>query len=214
MKILNTMLKKQSTRRAKYYEYILIILFGTASTILLLLVPLDYFKLTLSNQLSFQADPVNLLSIFINAALAVYVLRVLNRTDESDKIERELLIKFFVEFECEFTKNIQQITAFGGIESKEVAAIFRKNSMALQGICILAKSKIPATGSTLISLEKSVTVVRELLSEIPKNGEIEDGVRLDGTLISYSPKRVGDVAAGMGAFKTAIFEVICSINRS
>lgn len=209
------MLKKLLIQSDKYLACGLAVLLGVVLSLFLLIVPFNYFKLTISPQLSFQIDLMGVLSLLVTTGLAVYVLRVLNRSDDSDKVERDLLIKYFTDFESRFSEDIHRMTATGGVEGSDVAATFQKNGMFLQELLELAKSHASSSKNetNLVALEQGVSEISELLSNVPQEGVVEDGVRLEGNIISYSPRYIGVITASMGKFKKSIFSVIVGINR-
>ena len=177
-------------------------------------IPFNYFKLTVNPQLSFQIDPVNFLSLIVTVTLGIFVLRSLNRKDEGDKVERDLLITYFTKFESNFTGEIHSMTAKEGIEGSEVAIVFKKYGMYIQEILEIARGHKSKNEEKLIILEKSISEIRELLSNLPRTGEVEDGVRLEGTQIFYSSRHLSEVTVSMAKFRKAIFNVIANINRS
>ena len=177
-------------------------------------LPFSYFKFTVDHQLSFQIDPLNLLSLVVTTFLALYVVRVLNRKEDADKAERSLLSGYFAEFESKFAEEVCKISnEEDGVDGTVVATTFQKYGMSLQALLDLARSHASRDELSLSALERSVSEIRELLSNTPTEGTIEDGVRLSGTLISYSPRYRNDIIASLGRFKKAIFSVIVSINN-
>jgi hypothetical protein len=174
----------------------------------------SFQSFTVNSEISFGVDPIDFISLIINTILVVYVLRTLSRKDDSDKVERELLIGYFTKFDSEFSEGIHKMTTVDGVEGVEVAAFFKKYGMYLQELVDLSKSHQSKNLSNLSALEKAFSEIRELLSNTPQAGEIEDGVRIEGTRILYSSRHLGEITKSMGGFKKAMFNVVVGINRS
>lgn len=188
------------------------ILFGTIA-FAIFAIPFNYFNLTVNPQLTLQIDPVNLLSLFTTIALTGYILRTLKRKDDGDKVERDLLIGYFNEFQNKFTEEIHQMTTIDGVEGSHVAIILKKCEMYMQEIIELTKEYKPDTENNLKKLQEIISEIRELLSNIPREGEVEDGIRVEGTKILYSPRHLQEVTLSMGKFRKSIFSIIVGINR-
>lgn len=174
----------------------------------------DSFQLAVNPEVDFDLDPVELLSLFVTIGLAVYVTRTLQRKDDDDKVERDLLMDYFKDFSSSFVESIHEMSNPDGVESADVASAFQRHGMALEELLDLANSLDSRNDENLLSLEKAVADLRELFSNIPREGEVEDGIRVEGTRLRYSPRHVGGITRATGRFRKAIYVLIAGINRS
>lgn len=180
-------------------------------------ISFKYFGLTTTSpQLSIGLDPINFISLIINTVLIILVLRKLGRKDDIDKVEREIIINHFKDFEAEFCKEIHRITSIDdGIEGSELASTFKKFDMSLQGVIEITKFySLKENNENITNLLKTFSNIRELLSNTPRDGEIEDGIRINGSKISYSSKHIFEITKGMNEFNKNIFAIIVDINRT
>ena len=76
--------------------------------------PISYFKLTINPQVTLEIDPTSIISLLVTIGLAVFVVRALQRKDDGDKVERDLLISYFREFESRFSQEIEQMVSVPG----------------------------------------------------------------------------------------------------
>src|SRR5688500_14657927 len=94
-----------------------------AGYLLFILFVLFFYKLlSINNQINFQIDPTNIISLIVTIALALYISRILQRKDEGDKIERNLLMEYFDDFGSQFSEEIHAIIMCEGIKVGDVAS--------------------------------------------------------------------------------------------
>lgn len=207
------MLKK--SLKSQNNNYLFSVLVGVFSGALVFFILFLLFQSFTPNPgVSVGIDPIDFISLGINTFLVIYVLRTLGRKDDSEKVERELLISYFTKFDSEFSEGVHKMTTVDGVEGVEVAAFFKKYDMYLQELVDLSKSHRSKNLSNLTALEVAFSQIRELLSNTPQAGEIEDGVRIEDTRILYSSRHLGVITKSMGKFKKAMFNVVVGINRS
>lgn len=208
------MLKKLLKNQNSFFLYILVGIFCGVLAFFLFWIPFCYFNsISVNPQLSFNIDPINLLSLFVTTLLAMYVLRTLSRKDDIDKVERDLLIGYFDKFDSNFSEEIHKMTTVDGVEGTEVASFFKKYDMYLQELIEITGMHPSKNEENLLNLEVCFSLIRELLTNTPKEGEIEDGIHVNGTRIYYSPRHLGEITRSMGKFKKSIFKLIAGINR-
>jgi len=171
-------------------------------------------RLSVSPQVNIDIDPLELLSLIVTVFLAIIVMRTLHRKDDGEKVERDILIEYFKEFSTDLMGDLHKIIADEGGESSELAAIFQRHGIVMQELSELARSHSSTHENSLAALERNVSQLRELFLNTPREGEVEDGVRIDGTKIRYSLRHISDITASMARFRREIFSMIKSINRS
>ncbi len=206
------MSKKLSKNQNNYLFSILVGVFFGSLTFFILFASFNSFRV--NTEISFGVNPIDFISLLINTILVMYVLRTLSRKDDNDKVERELLIGYFTKFEDDFSSGIHRMTSSCGIEGEEVSAFFKKHSMYLQELIDLSEDHRPENAPNLGSLQSSFSEILDLLSNTPREGEIEDGVRIENGYIFYSPRHLAEITKSMGKFKKAVFNVSVCINRS
>jgi hypothetical protein len=203
-----------SSRKKTNWLYSIIIgsLSGVVIFIACFLITTYYFgSISIVRTLSYQIDPLNLLSILVNAGLVWYVAKVLDQRNEENRVERDLLIKYLTDFESTFLDEIHKVASGDGIEGTILASTFKKNAMLMDELVELGKS---VGDINLNGIKDSVSEIRELLTTTPKTDEVEDGVRVHDGKLFYSTKHINQVSITLGKFKTAVFSAIAKINRN
>lgn len=176
-------------------------------------IPFDYFQaITKNPQLSFQIDPINLLSIFVNIILAIYVIRVLNRQDEKKRVIRNLLANYFLDFESKLIQGLHKMATTTGIEYTEVAMYFKRHAMTMQELANLVRNQPSPKNEQIDKLENTFSEIRELFSNTPSEGDIEDGIRIEDTKIFYSPRHLEKITTHISKLKISFFETIVCIH--
>lgn len=162
-----------------------------------------------------EIDIVEIFSLIVTTLLAVYVLRKLNKTDEGEKTERNLLINYITTFESDFTEIIRKISS-GGLEYSNVVAVIKRHGMRIQHLIKLGEEQrlLKENSEMQRFFQKEISNIKELLTNTPKTGEIEDGIRLDkNNKLFFSQNQIDKIASALYQTRSLIFKLIVEINR-
>lgn len=194
--------------------HVLAFMLGILAAYFIYLFRAVYSHPSLNPEISLGIDPLQIISIFITVILAVYVLRELGHKDEGEKVERELLIKYINTFETELTKIIRDV-AKDGVTLDYVVAVLKRYGMRLQSLLRLAEEQefITANSSCKTELPENLKSIKDLLTDTPKTGEIENGVRVVDGKLSFSKNQVDRIAESLYATNSSIFRLVVEINR-
>lgn len=173
----------------------------------------------LSPEVSFQLDPLSLISALISSAisfiLAIVILRTLSNKDEEARVERKLLIDHFNTFDSEFIEKIRGFAA-GGCNVTNVAAVLKRYSVRMQGLCRLGVQHqlLKEDSEATKALMEKIRDIVPMLTDTPKAGAVEDGIRVEGDgKLFYSHAQTDKIAQATFDISSAIFEVMVEINR-
>lgn len=179
----------------------------------------QYLAIQFSPIVTFQIDPLgalmDVLTLVVPVFLTVYVLRTLNRRDEGEKSERNLLIASFKTFDSDLSKVVRDF-ARGGVKVENVAAFLKRNGMRAQTLLRLTTEEgfLAEDSKQAKALSKKIRNIKDLLTNTPKTGEIEDGIRIVDGKLNYSSNQVDKIANAVFDFNTCIFKITAEINRA
>jgi len=140
--------------------------------------------LTISNSISIEIDPLEILSLLITILLAIYVARILSKQNDSEKNEKDLLIQYFSDFRIQLSSKISKILeqeAFESIGTASEMKIIRKKLDSIVGLAVQYKF-IKLNDNTSVELQSKARDLWELLTNTPKkaasnaNATVKDGI--------------------------------------
>ncbi len=175
-------------------------------------------RLSLSPTVALQVDPLGVVTLLVTVLLAVYVLRKLNKKDEGDKVEREILVRNFTDFENNLTNIIKGllIQSQKGVSVTNVAAVLKRNRTRAQALILLASEQkllppdCPHSKNLMVTIKK----IQDLMTSTPKVGAIEDGIRVKDGKLFYSTNHIDQIADGVFKMNNNIFRLIVEITRT
>lgn len=170
--------------------------------------------LSFAKEISIQFDPTNILTVIFTAYLALIVVRQLQRSDEGDKLERELFIENMRSFLSLADKGIHSLTVTTGIDFKTVASTFMNLDMELQETVALASLSSCDNTKNLDLLRLQFSNLRELLQYVPSSEDASDNVVLKDADMFYSSAYLITISKEMMNLKKTIYLIIMQINRS
>jgi hypothetical protein len=199
---------------------LIIFLLGLLGGFLLYSYELNHgIKFILSPDINFDLDPLGLISTLISSVisiiLAIYIVTTLTKREEEDRVERKLLIDHFNAFDSELIEKIRAFAA-GGCSGTSIANVLKRYSMRMKELCELGVAhQLLEVNSTATSyLLEKIREVNLLLTDTPKTGAIEDGIRVEKEKLYYSASQTDKIARAVFDIRSAIFKVIVEINRA
>ncbi|MFA5080405.1 MAG: hypothetical protein WC472_02145 [Candidatus Paceibacterota bacterium] len=167
---------------------------------------------TFFSNLSYQVDVASLFSLLATSVFGFYFTVILNKKQAINKVENDLLIDYFDKFQKDFGDVIHSMVSSDKVELSTVTSFFKKNSMYMQELVDLIGIKIDP--KKLDDVQLSINDLRGLFSDIPRDGDVEDGIRVSGGYLVYSQKQKEKMIDGIRKFRKSVFLVITLINRS
>ena len=175
----------------------------------------NLWHFSLSSDVAIQIDPINIFSTVITIILVVYVSRKLSIKDDGDKVERELLIGNLNTFETEFTNKIRSVS-IDGVKLSHTANVLKRYGVRIQSLLKLAQeySYINDKSETIQKLQEKMKEIRDLLTDTPKLGEVEDGVSVKDGKLYFSVKQVDKIADSLFSIQNLMFKLKVEVSRS
>jgi len=175
---------------------------------------INQFKFNINPQVSFQIDPLQIISLLITIILAVYVSRQLTKKDDEERVERKLLIDYLNNFELESVKSLSKISKDGTGLTEAIQTLKECRKKAFELVCLAEEQGLIKKESiNTKKLDESIKSLQDLITKTPREGEVEDGVRLDGGKLYFSSIQKDKIANNLFLIKAIIFKVITEVNR-
>lgn len=169
-----------------------------------------------SREIVFNIDPFEIISAGITIVIGVFILRKIGKKDDQDKTKKDRLVKLFSDFDDEFTDVVRKI-AKGTSKLDYIASILKRYRMKLEKLSDLAVNEnlVSKECETLVTLKENVRILHTSLTDTPKNGAIEDGIRLteDG-IIQFSEIQKDKIANTVTDINCSIYKLGIDIYKS
>ncbi len=174
-------------------------------------IVINRWLFTIDKVISFQIDPMNVISAIVTLVVGVIVVRAWSQKDGRDKTKKDYLIGLFVNFDTEFIERVRKF-AKGGCLLDDTVAVIKRYRMRIQKLLDLAyqEKMLSSSCGAVLELTGLLKQINELLTSTPKAGGVEDGirVRLDNgnEILDYSENQKDKIAC-------AIFDINCCIYK-
>lgn len=202
------MMSKIKTNDRVFYTLVLFMGFLSSFFVCLFLKNNFLFQ----KSISIQIDPINIISIIVNVLLIIYATRFLNRRNEEDRVEKDVLIVYLKDFQSNLDGILKDLLLtekaldFGIVVAKlkmlrqsfnTVAALIKKYGYSDLGACVKIDSYIRDINDSFTNTVKS-----------------EGGaVTIDMDKISVDMKIHQDIEESNSRIRQVVFDLIVVINR-
>src|SRR5690554_5380901 len=118
-------------------EKAIYILLGFVSGVIACILVKKYTVLTFSNTVAFEVNPLELISLVVTIALAIYVTRTLTKVNDVEKDEKGLLVAYLADFKDSLFTKVSQILEqedFDTAKTKSDLKVLRKKLSTLLGV--------------------------------------------------------------------------------
>ncbi len=157
------------------YQLIIISILSFSFGIIFIVVLKKYSHFLLSETISIEINPFDILGMSLTFFVAFYVTRKLTRDNEREKAEKELLISYFKDFRNELKETIDKIleeNLFDTTYTKSKMKILRKTLLSNINLS-LSHSFIDENSNTSKNLTEYLTDLWELTTDKPAQDKIE-----------------------------------------
>lgn len=197
------------------FSHFLFFILGSLAGLLGFFLFNKYKYLNLSNQISLEVNPLELLFVIINVLLAVYVTRNLSKKNDQERLEKELIIKFLEEFRSEYNERITKLLALEDFEDPTTKSSFKALRQKINSCISLAKEYNVIKSDDIVASEitEIVTDAWELLTDTPKapssraNQATKDGVQ------ALRLEKISKIEQASNKLNKLIFKLAMIINQ-
>jgi hypothetical protein len=176
-----------------------------------------YQRLVVSEIVSFQIDPSNIVSLIVTVLLAVYVLRRIGKSDDSEKAEKLILVDYLSDFRKEYEAVLRGYAQKQDVGFTEVVSRLKRFRIKLAMLLRLASSRgyISQSSTNVMELTASLTELWVVLTDTPVRGSLGTGsVSVQSGRIVFSQDVVDRISDQVYLFQEALFKVIVEINAA
>lgn len=167
-----------------------------------------------AKEATIQFDPFSIISLVITLIFALFITRKLQKLDEGQRAEKELLVGYFTSFDIDFTAAVARV-AKNGSHFDYVVPLMRRYRMRLQSSLHLVEQNnyLPKDSELSKALLEKMKCIVDFLTDTPQAGAVENGVRLQDGKLYFSDNQLDKITTGLLDLKAATFSVLVAINR-
>lgn len=171
--------------------------------------------LTINEEINFEINPFEILTLSITIFLAIYVTRILSKKNDLEKNEKELLINYLTEFKNLTNNKINYILSKDNFDTPETKSDLKIIRKKINTILTLASEYnfITDTESLSTDLNNKVRDIWELLTDCPEkvtgraNSVVKNGIE------RIRLEQVNKVEVGLIDIEKIIFKLTMKINK-
>lgn len=198
-----------------YSIYIIIFIAGFAAGFYFFIYFLD-FGYFLSKEVSIQFDPLNLVTLFVTILLAIYVARELNKKNEQERVEKDLIIDDIKNFKTNLVSDVKKIIDSEKTNYIQVVSKLKTQRMHLNSILKLIRDYNLLENEDLLNkLDDKIRDIRDLLTETPVVAAVNQAPEIiivngEITLGSIQREKIDTALNEMG---NLIFVLVFEVNK-
>lgn len=194
--------------------YIVIFFAGitTGFYILLFLLGVGFF---FSKEIGVQLDPINLATLLVTILLAIYVTRELNKRNEQERVEKNLIIEDIRSFKSYLLSDIKKILETEKINYLQVVSKLKTLRMNLNSIIkLIEKYHFLNNKEMTVKLDNKIRDIKDLLTETPAvSGSVNPEITINNGEISLGSSQRDRIDTALNEMASLIFELVFEINR-
>jgi len=174
-----------------------------------------YSNLHIENQVSFEINPFEIFSILVNVFLAIYITRNLSKLNDLEKSEKELIIEYIKDYKAEFTSRINKLIEQDNFENPITNSNFKVLRTRISSILSLAIEHkfILKTDETVIEINKKVTDIWELFTDVPRKITSKTSVAIRGDIERLNLERITKIETSSIELEKLLFQLSMKINN-
>jgi hypothetical protein len=199
----------------KYNKIVIAGIIGFASGIMFIIFFKKYTSLYFANDISFEINPLEIISIGVNIFLAIYITRILSKKNDQEKTEKELIINYLKDFQLEYNSKTNKLLECEDFETPLTNSCFKTLRTRINSILALAEeNKIIANNdATASKIKQKITEIWELFTDTPRransgaNQAIKDGIQ------TLRLEKIGKIESASIDLDKLILQLAMKINR-
>jgi hypothetical protein len=192
---------------------VVIFIVGLATGFWLLLAVIGKFYF--SSEISLSFDPTNLVTLIVTVLLAIYITRRLEKINEQERIEKDLIIGDLKDFKNTASQEISHILNTEKISLLVVIGKLKTLRLNLNSIATVIKDySFIEDLEILQKLDNKIRDIKDLLTDTPSvSGTGESEITVTNGELSISSTRKEKIEIAKTELGRYIFDVIAKINK-
>lgn len=168
-----------------------------------------YFEIT--NELSI----IDALNLFFTIGVAIYIVKVLEKDIQNDRIEKDLYIAKVSEFESQLIiiENLvdENAISYSKVNTRIHFCGITRNSIFIN-LNEIKKSSLPQISELEKNISKNIRTLKRLLTETPIDKKETSKIKINKGVVSYSQERILEIVSETNSLKNDLFKLKIVIN--
>ena len=199
----------------KYSKFIVAILISLLIGFYLCIIVKEFTIFTINENVGFEINPLELISILINVFLAIYITGSINKKNESNKYEKELLINFLLEYKRDFSSRINELIIQENLESINTNAnfkILRSKIFIISGL--IQESNFAINSDNILpNINEKISEIWELFTDTPKASSSRTSVAIREEIERIRLEKISKIEMANIALEKLLYQLILIINK-
>lgn len=199
----------------KYIRLIIAFLIGITIGIFGLIYFKRLTRFSLSNEISFELNPIEIISIVINLVLAIYVSSILSKKNETQKSQKELLINYLKEFQIDFSKRTDLLLENQDFANQNTNLCFKYLRAKVHSIISIASETGMLVNEEPIahSLKQKVTDIWTLFTDTPQKASTKANQATKDGIEALRLEKISKIEANCIELDKLIYQLAIKINE-
>jgi len=198
-----------------YLKEIIISVVGIAVGYWICILSKKYSNLTIANEVAIEVNPFEIFTLIATILLAIYVTRSLNKSNEKEKGEKELLISYLKELKTTISSKTAKILEQDKIDSPETNAQLKILRQKVDTIIKLGEEFkfIDSNDKTSKQLQEYIKDLWEILTDCPEKTNIKASAAIKEGLEKLRLTQVNKAESKVISLEKVIFQLIMKVNQ-
>lgn len=190
-------------------------IFGFVAGVIFIIIFKKYSTLYFANDVSFEINPMEILSIGVNIFLAIYITRTLSKKNDQEKSEKELIINYLKDFQLEYNTKTNKLLECEDFETPLTNSCFKILRTRVNSILALAEenSIIANNDETASKIRQKISEIWELFTDTPRTANSRANQATKDGIQTLRLEKIGKIEAASIDFDKLIFQLAMKINR-
>ncbi len=190
-------------------------IFGFGAGVIFIIIFKKYSNLYFANDVSFEINPMEILSIGVNIFLAIYITRTLSKKNDQEKSEKELIINYLKDFQLEYNTKTNKLLECEDFETPLTNSCFKTLRTRVNSILALAEenSIIANNDETASKIRQKISEIWELFTDTPRTANSRANQATKDGIQTLRLEKIGKIEAASIDFDKLIFQLAMKINR-
>lgn len=174
-----------------------------------------YSNLSIADEVSIEINPFEILTLTATIVLAIYVTRTLNKSNEKEKGEKELLISYLKELKTTISNKTSQILEQDKIDSPDTNSQLKILRQKVDSIIKLGEEFgfIASNDETSRQLQEYIKDLWEILTDCPEKTNTKASAAIKAGLQKLRLTQVNKAESKVIGLEKVIFQLIIKVNQ-
>lgn len=174
-----------------------------------------YSNLSIADEVSIEINPFEIFTLIATIVLAIYVTRSLNKSNEKEKGEKELLISYLKELKTTISNKTSNILEQDKIDSPDTNSQLKILRQKVDSIIKLGEEFgfIDSSDETSKQLQEYIKDLWEILTDCPEKTTAKASAAIKEGLEKLRLTQVNKAESKVIGLEKVIFQLIMKVNQ-